>query len=358
MPFGVAAAQGSLFLDSILGAMARRFLVAVTLALVLAPAANAADSLGVAEIRQADGTLVRRAGTGSFAYPADGSVLSVVSSKATAAGVTLEHVSILGGRIQIDRLVVPAKGLAGARVENLVVDGLLRDASPNAVFSLDGGDYAVVLQQATVPGAGKRTSGVVGLRVFLGAQYGALPAGTQILVGLARAAQEQTRSTVSAESAMPWAVLGLSGTRVPGLSSTPEPFAGAGLAVPGSPAGVHAVVLAERFLGTPYVWGGAAPGGFDCSGLVMYVYAQLGLSLPHFTGYQWNVGRRLGQNDPLQAGDLVFFHMHSYGPGHEGMYIGNGQFIHAPHSGDVVKISSLSDPEYALGYVGAVRVTF
>jgi cell wall-associated NlpC family hydrolase len=90
----------------------------------------------------------------------------------------------------------------------------------------------------------------------------------------------------------------------------------------------------------------------------MYVYAQLGLSLPHFTGYQWNVGRRLGQNDPLQAGDLVFFHMHSYGPGHEGMYIGNGQFIHAPHSGDVVKISSLSDPEYALGYVGAVRVTF
>jgi hypothetical protein len=77
MPFGVAAAQG---LTSILGAMARRFLVAVTVALVLAPAAGAADSLGLAEIRQADGTLVRRAGTGSFAYPADGSVLSVVSS--------------------------------------------------------------------------------------------------------------------------------------------------------------------------------------------------------------------------------------------------------------------------------------
>jgi len=117
------------------------------------------------------------------------------------------------------------------------------------------------------------------------------------------------------------------------------------------------VVLAERFLGTPYVWGGAAPGGFDCSGLVMYVYAQLGLSLPHFTGYQWNDGRRLGPNDPLQPGDIVFFHMHSYGPGHEGMYIGNGEFIHAPHTGDVVKTSSLSDPAYALGYVGAVRVT-
>jgi cell wall-associated NlpC family hydrolase len=338
--------------------MLRRLVVAFGLALALAPAASAAGSLGLAEIRQADGTLVRRAGTGSFAYPTDGSVLSVVSSKATSAGVTLEHVSILGGRIQIDRLFVPAKGTAGAQVENLVVDGFLRDASPNDVLSLDGGDYAVVLQQATIPGAGKRASGVVGLRVFLGAPYAGLPAGTQILVGLARAAQVGTRTATSPQAAMPWAVLGLSGTRVPGLSSTPEPFAGAGLAVPpGSPAGVHAVVLAERFLGTPYVWGGAAPGGFDCSGLVMYVYAQLGLSLPHFTGYQWNVGRRLGPNDPLQAGDIVFFHMHSYGPGHEGMYIGNGMFIHAPHTGDVVKISSLSDPAYALGYVGAVRVT-
>lgn len=345
-------------LASILGAMVRRLFVAAALACALAPAANAADTLGLAEIRQADGTLVRRAGTGSFAYPADGSVLSVVSSKATSAGVTLEHVSMLGGRIQIDRLFVPAKGTAGAQVENLVVDGFLRDASPNDVLSLDGGDYAVVLQQATILGADKRTSGVVGLRVFLGAPYDGLPAGTQILVGLARAAQVGTRTATSPQAAMPWAVLGLSGTRVPGLSSTPEPFAGAGLAVPpGSPAGVQAVVLAERFLGTPYVWGGAAPGGFDCSGLVMYVYAQLGLSLPHFTGYQWNVGRRLGPNDALQAGDLVFFHMQSYGPGHEGMYIGNGQFIHAPHTGDVVKISSLSDPAYGLGYVGAVRVT-
>jgi len=338
--------------------MLRRLVVAIGLALALAPAASAAGAIGLAEIRQADGTLVRRAGTGAFAYPADGSVLSVASSKATPSGVTLEHVSILGGRIQIDRLAVPAKGIAGARVENLVVDGLLRDASPNDVLSLDGSDYAVVLQQATIPGVDRRTSGIVGLRVFLGARYGALPAGTQILVGLARAAQERTQGATSARAALPWAVLGLSGTRVPGLSSTPEPFAGAGIALPsGGPVGLHAVALAERFLGTPYVWGGAAPGGFDCSGLVMYVYDQLGLSLPHFTGYQWNVGRRLGPNDALQPGDIVFFHMHSYGPGHEGMYVGNGMFIHAPHTGDIVKISSLSDPAYALGYVGAVRIT-
>ena len=339
--------------------MLRRLLVAACLALVVAPGADAAGTLGLAEIRQADGTLVRRADTGAFAYPADGSVLSIVSSKADWRGVTLEHVSILGGRVQLDRLVVPARGTAGARIENLVVDGLLRDASPNAVVGLSGSDYAVVLQHATIPGTNRRTSGVVGLRVFLGEKYGVLPAGTQILVGLARAPQPQVRATASAETAMPWALLGLSGTRAPGLASTPEPFASAGLAVPpGSPKGVHAVALAERFLGTPYVWGGASPdGGFDCSGLVMYVYAQFGISLPHFTGYQWNVGRRLGQNDVLQPGDIVFFHMKSYGPGHEGMYIGNGMFIHAPRTGDVVKISSLQDPAYALGYVGAVRVT-
>lgn len=338
--------------------MLRRLVVAGCLALVLAPAAEAADRLGLAEIRQADGTLVRRAEGGAFGYPADGSVLTVVSSRATSDAVTLQNVSILGGRIRIDKLVVPARGTQGARVENLVVDGLRRDATPNTVVPLDGGDYAVVLQQATLPGA-KRTRGLVGLRVFLDARYGNLPAGTQILVGLARS--PEARQNVSpARVTMPWAVLGLSGARTPGLESTPEPF-GPARAMPqfggaGSSTGLRAVAIAEQFLGVPYVWGGASPSGFDCSGLTLYAYAQLGIPMPHFTGYQWNLGRRLGPGEQLAPGDLVFFHMQSYGPGHEGMYIGNGRFIHAPHTGDVVKISSLADPGYALGYVGAVRV--
>src|SRR3954463_14247422 len=107
----------------------------------------------------------------------------------------------------------------------------------------------------------------------------------------------------------------------------------------GNPGAGHAAAasIALRYLGVPYVWGGASPSGFDCSGLVMYVYAQVGVSLPHYTGAQWNMGVAVAQSD-LQPGDLVFFD----GLGHVGIYIGGGQFIHAPHTGTVVQISSMS----------------
>jgi len=111
------------------------------------------------------------------------------------------------------------------------------------------------------------------------------------------------------------------------------------------------VGIAMQYLGVPYVWGGASPGGFDCSGLVMYVYAQVGVSLPHNAAAIYGYGVYVPR-DQLQPGDLVFFD----GLGHMGIYIGGGQFIHAPHTGDVVKISSLSDSWYASTYVGAKRV--
>jgi cell wall-associated NlpC family hydrolase len=113
-----------------------------------------------------------------------------------------------------------------------------------------------------------------------------------------------------------------------------------------------AVGIAMQYLGIPYVWGGSSPSGFDCSGFTMYVYAQLGVSLPHNAAMQYGTGVPVSK-DQLEPGDLVFFN----GLGHMGMYIGGGQFIHAPHTGDVVKISSLSDSWYAQTWVGARRVT-
>ena len=106
-----------------------------------------------------------------------------------------------------------------------------------------------------------------------------------------------------------------------------------------------------QYLGVPYVWGGASPSGFDCSGFIMYVYCQMGVSLPHHAASQYGSGSPVSR-DALEPGDLVFFN----GLGHVGIYIGGGQFIHAPHTGDVVKISSLSDSWYAATWVGARRI--
>ena len=108
-----------------------------------------------------------------------------------------------------------------------------------------------------------------------------------------------------------------------------------------------AVAVAMEQLGTPYVWGGAAPGGFDCSGLASYAYARIGKSVPHYTGAIWSSFPQVPSGS-LAPGDLVFFN----GGGHMGIYIGNGQFVHAPHTGDVVRVANLSDRG---DYMGAVR---
>ncbi len=138
---------------------------------------------------------------------------------------------------------------------------------------------------------------------------------------------------------------------IPELASA-APTAAPPSALPPAPPGRYGGVvgIAMQYLGVPYVYGGSTPAGFDCSGFIMYVFAQVGVSLPHNAAAQYGYGTPVDRSQ-LQPGDLVFFN----GLGHAGIYIGGGSFIHAPHTGDVVKISSLSG-WYSSTWVGAKRL--
>jgi cell wall-associated NlpC family hydrolase len=111
----------------------------------------------------------------------------------------------------------------------------------------------------------------------------------------------------------------------------------------------RAVQIARSVLGVPYVYGGASPGGFDCSGLVMWVYGQLGIALPHNAAALYSTGRPVSLAH-MKPGDLVFFH----GLGHVGIYIGRGRMIHAPQTGERVEIEALGERSGAVE--GARRV--
>jgi len=136
-----------------------------------------------------------------------------------------------------------------------------------------------------------------------------------------------------------------SGSSGEGGSPAPSPSA-----APPPSSHSSVVSIALQYLGVPNVWGGASPTGFDCSGLTMYAYAKVGVYLPHNAAMQYGMGSPVSRSQ-LAPGDLVFFN----GLSHVGMYIGGGRFVHAPHTGDVVKISSLSEYWYSATYVGARR---
>jgi cell wall-associated NlpC family hydrolase len=112
--------------------------------------------------------------------------------------------------------------------------------------------------------------------------------------------------------------------------------------------GTTALRAALTQRGKPYVWGAAGPDSYDCSGLVMWAFAQEGISLPHYTGDQWNSGMHVSRAD-LEPGDLVFFFADI---SHVGIYIGNGLMVDAPSTGQVVQVQ----PVFWDAYVGAVRI--
>jgi cell wall-associated NlpC family hydrolase len=109
----------------------------------------------------------------------------------------------------------------------------------------------------------------------------------------------------------------------------------------------RAARLALRHLGTPYVYGGGSPAGFDCSGLVSFAYARVGVPMAHNTNAIWGAFPKVGRDD-LEVGDMVFFS----GLGHMGIYVGRGRYVHAPRSGEVVEVAPMAVRD---DYVGAVR---
>jgi len=123
---------------------------------------------------------------------------------------------------------------------------------------------------------------------------------------------------------------------------------GTGVSVPEGASASDVVSIALKYLGCPYVWGGASPSGFDCSGFVMYVYKQVGVSLPHSSRMQYTCGRPVSRSE-LKPGDLVFF----YNPiSHVGIYIGEGKMIHAAGRGKDVRINEV----WTNSYHGACRI--
>jgi cell wall-associated NlpC family hydrolase len=134
-----------------------------------------------------------------------------------------------------------------------------------------------------------------------------------------------------------------------GTSTYAASKSGGALVTLANPIGQKAVTEASRHQGKPYQWGAAGPSRFDCSGFTLYVWKQLGKTLPHNSGQQYNSVRHVAKSDK-RIGDLIFIYTSS-GIGHVGIYAGNGYMWHSPHSGDVVKKSQIYSSSYYVGRV-------
>jgi cell wall-associated NlpC family hydrolase len=155
------------------------------------------------------------------------------------------------------------------------------------------------------------------------------------------AAQEKAREEAAAKAA---AQASSSTTTPPSAGTTTPPSAGTTAPPANSSVADQAIAFARDQLGKPYVWGATGPDSYDCSGLTQAAYKAAGISLPRTTYEQVDVGTRVSESD-LQPGDLIFFYSDI---SHVGLYIGDGEMIHAPHTGTVVKIAPITEmPFYA-----------
>jgi cell wall-associated NlpC family hydrolase len=319
---------------------------------------------------------------GPSAYPAATPLVafgSLAASGATCSStsVKLASVSLFGGAITASSV----SGTAGrGTVTGLQVEGADESLGPGQLVAV--GNWA----QLTVERKVGRARAI--LVVTLLAQHSSLPAGTVIAVGFEAAPQPAAKPKPATQQSHPQA----DGQAPPTVSHTgptakpsqtnahatkkhqrlqhqkpppdypraPSPLkVGGGFtdAVQDNPV----IATALQYLGVPYQWGGTSPKtGFDCSGLVQYVFAKLGVPLVHYAAAQYRTPYGVWvPPDRLQTGDLVFF-VGSDGtrkePGHVGIYIDDGYIIDAPHTGTLVRIDNLNEPKLANQYVGARRI--
>lgn len=113
--------------------------------------------------------------------------------------------------------------------------------------------------------------------------------------------------------------------------------------------------LAERFIGSPYRFGGASPYGFDCSGLVMYTHRKAGIDVPRTAEEQFREARQVAA-DGLRSGDLLFFRINGTAVSHVGIYVGDGRFVHAPSFGEQVELAEFDRPYWRKQFAGAGRL--
>ncbi|MDX6628346.1 MAG: peptidoglycan DL-endopeptidase CwlO [Gaiellales bacterium] len=183
--------------------------------------------------------------------------------------------------------------------------------------------------------------------------------GFAALAGTAKPAAGGTLSVAAVPSDPPAAAAAVPPAPAPAAGVAADAAAQLPPGVTPSPAGPKALAAlaeARKYLGTPYLWGGSKPStGFDCSGLMQWAYHQAGISIGRVTTQQIHDGVAVDRAH-LRAGDMVFFQDSSGYVHHVGMYIGDDKFLHAPHTGDVVKISNLSEPYYAHQFAGGRRM--
>jgi cell wall-associated NlpC family hydrolase len=322
-------------------------LVALALATLIVAQPALAGGSSYAQVISPNGRVLASGNGASFTYPADGTLVRIGSAISSQSGAALNDIQLLGGMVNVGEVDVYRNGQV--RLGTIAAAGRVVTPGTNKLVPLGNLGYLLIEQTAR---SGSNV-GRVALRLVVQSSMTGVPPGTQILIGTPRT-RGPSRALVGEGRGVPafdpLAVLGLTAATQGRVAFVPPPALGKGST------GERAVAIAEQYLGVPYVWGGASPlTGFDCSGLAMYVYAQLGIKLTHYTGAQYFEGTPIPL-EQLAPGDLLFFDQTAtLGPQHEGIYIGNGRFIQAPHTGDVVKISSLDDPAYGFSFVGAVR---